>query len=171
MKPFRCLLPAAVEFGPGKVEAVSGMTAGRSVLLLSDPGVAKSGIAASVADLCGRSAASVRTYADIPPEPTEDQITEIAAALGGKHVDVIVAVGGGSVIDAAKLLSVMLEGGPTLADMFEGSLPARKSAELVALPNDDELAMLAEQSKPVWQVSPENPVNKLIRELVLRTTE
>jgi CO dehydrogenase maturation factor len=38
--------------------------------------------------------------------------------------------------------------------------------ELLALSYDDELALLAEESKPVWQVSADNPLNLKIRELV-----
>jgi CO dehydrogenase maturation factor len=56
----------------------------------------------------------------------------------------------------------------------ESALRVRESTgadELIALPYDEELAMLAEQSQPVSQVSEENPVNLKIRELVLNITK
>lgn len=132
MKPFRCLLPSTVEFGPGKAETLSRLVEGESVLLLTDPGVTKSGIADRAAALCS-SAEKLHEYREIPPEPTEEQMREIAARLGGTKVSVIVAVGGGSVMDAAKLLAVMLDGAE-LSAMFDGVLPKERKTRLVMLP-------------------------------------
>jgi CO dehydrogenase maturation factor len=42
---------------------------------------------------------------------------------------------------------------------------------LIALPYDEELATLAEQAAPVWQVAAENQVNRIIRDLVLELTK
>jgi alcohol dehydrogenase class IV len=116
------------------MKELARMTTGKSVLLLSDKGVRESGITGRVAALCVSAASSLHECTDIPPEPSEDQITDIVARIGGKNVSVIVAVGGGSVMDTAKVASVMLSGGPKPADMFEGTLPERRAARLIMLP-------------------------------------
>lgn len=42
--------------------------------------------------------------------------------------------------------------------------------EVLALPYDEELAMLAEQSRPVWDVSENNPIHQMVRELISRVS-
>jgi len=134
MKPFRCLLPSSVEFGPGKLQALAGAIDGKSVLLLSDKGVAGCGVAGRVGTLCRARAASVREYFEVPPEPTEDEVAAVVASLADADVEVIVAVGGGSVMDTAKLVAVMLRQGPTLREMFDGRIPGGRKTVLVMIP-------------------------------------
>lgn len=134
MKAFKCLLPASVQFGPGKLQELTRLVAGKSVLLLSDKGVRQSGITAKVMELCAAHASAVSEFWEIPPEPTENDVTSVVAAVDGRSVDVIVAVGGGSVMDMAKLVAVMINGGPAIAAMFSGNLPERRTAVLIMLP-------------------------------------
>lgn len=134
MNAFRCLLPVSVTCGPGKLRELAPLVAGKSVLLLSDKGVRQCGITSTVVALCSEHAASVHEYSDIPPEPSEDNITEVVARVDGREVGVIVAVGGGSVMDTAKLVAVMLNGGPAMADLFAGETPEGKKAALIMIP-------------------------------------
>jgi alcohol dehydrogenase class IV len=134
MKTFRCLLPASVEFGPGKLQELAGIVQGKSVLLLSDKGVRECGVAARVGALGRTHAASVREFFEVPSEPTEDEVTAVVASLAEAEVEVIVAAGGGSVMDTAKLVAVMLRRGPTLAEMFDGRLPKGRKTVLVMIP-------------------------------------
>lgn len=46
-----------------------------------------------------------------------------------------------------------------------------KADALLALPYDEELAMLAEESKPVWQVSEQNPIHQTVRKLISNITQ
>lgn len=134
MKAFKCLLPASVQFGPGKLQELARLVAGKSVLLLSDKGVRQSGITAKVMELCAAHASAVSEFWEIPPEPTENDVTSVVAAVDGRSVDVIVAVGGGSVMDMAKLVAVMINGGPAITAMFDGKLPEHRTAVLIMLP-------------------------------------
>lgn len=134
MKAFNCLLPSSVSFGPGKMHEISRLVKGKSILLLSDMGVKRSGITGKVAALCVEHAASVHEYAEVPPEPSEDHVADAAKRVGGYDVAAIVAVGGGSVMDMAKLLAVMLRGGPSIGDLFDGKLPERRDVTLIMLP-------------------------------------
>jgi alcohol dehydrogenase class IV len=58
------------------------------------------------ADLTGADL-TLATFADIPGEPTTRQIEAGLAALRVHRADVVVAIGGGSVIDTAKALAIM----------------------------------------------------------------
>jgi CO dehydrogenase maturation factor len=44
------------------------------------------------------------------------------------------------------------------------------AGEVLVLPYNEELATLAEESRPVWEVSPDNPIHRAVRELVLKLT-
>ena len=134
MNNFKCFLPSSVAFGAGTIAGLGEMVKGETVLLLSDQGVAKSGIPARVKEQCGAGAEVVHEFYDVPPEPSEDQVTEVVARLASLNVHSIVAVGGGSVMDMAKLVGVMLGGGPSMEDLFEGRLPKTRNVRLVMIP-------------------------------------
>lgn len=135
MPQFQCLLPRMVSFGPGKAHALDQFVKGKSVLFMSDKGVKGAGVAAPVLESLRKEAAAVNEYWNVPPEPTEDQVTAVVADMTKMaKPDVVVAVGGGSVMDMAKFVSVMLDGGPTMADLFAGKLPETRKAGLVMIP-------------------------------------
>ena len=134
MKSFQCLLPAGVSFGPGKTRDIAVLVKTRSVLVLSDKGVTQSGIAGKVLDLCRANASCVFENLDVPTEPSEDQVADAVAKADGRDVGVIVAVGGGSVMDVAKLVAVMINGGPSIAELFDGFVPDARRVRLVMLP-------------------------------------
>jgi acetaldehyde dehydrogenase / alcohol dehydrogenase len=70
---------------------------------------------------------SVHVFTGVEPEPTEEQIRAGVAALGDSPPDLIVAVGGGSVIDAAKTIRLFHESPElTLRELTLPFLDARK---------------------------------------------
>lgn len=134
IQQFKSLLPSRVDFGPGKIQGIVDMVAEKSVLLLSDQGVKQCGITGRIYDLCVDAARSVHEFADVPPEPTEDEINLVVNSLTDVSIDVILAVGGGSVMDTAKLVAVMTEGLTTFEQMFAGQLPTSRRVELIMIP-------------------------------------
>lgn len=134
MRPFRCLMPQVITFGPGKARELASAIEGKSVLFLSDKGVQGAHVADALLALCREKASSVTEFWDVPAEPTEQQVAEVVAAVDRPGLEVILAVGGGSVMDMAKFVSVMVQGGPTMDDLFAGRLPSGKTAKLVMVP-------------------------------------
>ncbi len=134
IKQFKSLLPSRVDFGPGKIQGLTDIVKGKTVLLLSDQGVKQCGITGKIYDLCTDDALSVQEFSNVPPEPTEDEVNLVVSSLTDLSIDVILAVGGGSVMDTAKLVSVMVGAGSTLEQMFAGDLPTNRQATLVMIP-------------------------------------
>jgi hypothetical protein len=76
-------------------------------LLVTDPGLASLPIVAAVISLCRDAGLSIACFSQIKPNPTGANVTDgVAAFLGGNH-DGIIAMGGGSGLDAAKAIAVI----------------------------------------------------------------
>ena len=121
-------LPQRVEWGPGAVtrvaDAVNALEAARA-FVVTDAAVVAAG---HVERLLAVLPPAVRTtvYDGVEPEPTVAAVEQAADALrAAKDVDVIVSLGGGSVIDAAKNAGVLALNGGSLTDYEDGADPAR----------------------------------------------
>jgi alcohol dehydrogenase class IV len=100
--------PTRVEFGPGVLQRLPEFTRGMGsrVLVVTDKGVAGSGVLERVLAALQPSDLDVRVFDHVEPNPTEANITE------GVHrfregCDFLIGVGGGSPIDAAKAIGLL----------------------------------------------------------------
>ncbi len=76
--------------------------------------------------------ATVKMVDSVPPEPSQHDVAAIVASLDTSGVDLVIGVGGGSVLDVAKLLSVLcVEHSPTLEALLNGEKPQSRTASLL----------------------------------------
>lgn len=112
----------------------------RRVLVISDPGVADTGAPQRVADQMSRFGIEARVHSDARVEPTDESLrAAVDAARADGPWDAFVAVGGGSSIDTAKAVDLMLTNPGELLDYVnppvgEGRAPAHPLKPLVAVP-------------------------------------
>jgi alcohol dehydrogenase len=138
--PFRA--PETQYFGRGAVERVADeakrLGAGR-VLVVSDPGVARAGIAARVRDLLEGAGVATGLYTDVEPEPSiasVERAFEVAkrgAGDGGTY-DLLVGVGGGSALDTTKGVSLRLANPGPLQQYFGVELVPATGAPTILIP-------------------------------------
>ena len=100
--PLKFGIGATAEIGYELAEA--GM---RSVLLVTDPTLARLGLPARVAKEIEREGIEVSVYDRSRVEPTDGSCAEAARELSAVEVDGYVALGGGSSIDTAKMLNLL----------------------------------------------------------------
>lgn len=82
--------------------------------------------------LVEESASLVRIVDDVPPEPKVSDMMAIAADLAGESIDQVIGIGGGSVLDTAKVLAALAQGDLSLEEMLSGApLSARKGLILI----------------------------------------
>ena len=91
-----------LSFGPGAVELLNGLGARRAFLLI-DPTLAKGHRERRVVEQLESGGATVGAFAEVEIEPTLGSVGRAAAALTAFSPDLVVALGGGSTIDTAKL--------------------------------------------------------------------
>lgn len=102
--------PVDIRFGDGAFAGIGDLIAGRKYLLVSYAEPRFDDLAAQLAAKACEPALSIR---DIAPNPTLGTLAEQAARLEGVAIDVVVAIGGGSVIDSAKVFAAAAHGGFT----------------------------------------------------------
>lgn len=132
-----------LRFGPGAAEELDHdlvMLGARRVLLITDPGVAAAGHPGRIADRLGAAGIAVTSYTDVLVEPSDDSVraaAEFAKAAG--PFDAVLAVGGGSSIDTAKAVNLLLTNPGELTDYLNEPIgrarrPERPLLPLIAVP-------------------------------------
>ena len=119
--------PPILECGPGTASKVGEWTAAkgyRRVLVVAD---AFNADRIDVLNLPGT--ADVSLFADVVPEPDIANLETLVKAAEGFQPDLIIGFGGGSAMDLAKLASVLIGTGKSIADVEgKNNAPARKTA-------------------------------------------
>jgi alcohol dehydrogenase class IV len=70
----------------------------------------------------------------VPPEPSREFFETALVAARGEKIDAVLAVGGGSAIDVAKLLAALVRGKQSVAEVFGINLLLSRELPLVCLP-------------------------------------
>ncbi len=106
----RFVLNETSYFGYGSREVLPQIIKQRNykkVLLVTDESLIKCNVVQKVSEILAKANIKFRLFADIKPNPTVENVKEGLVQLKKVHADVIVAVGGGSVIDTAKAMAVI----------------------------------------------------------------
>ncbi|HEY7077492.1 MAG TPA: iron-containing alcohol dehydrogenase, partial [Solirubrobacteraceae bacterium] len=99
-------VPSDTYFNPGALESLRTLEA-RNIVIVTDAGTEARGVADEVRRHLP--AAPVHVFSDVEPEPREAQVRAGAKLLGELEPDVVIALGGGSAIDAAKAMRLFHE--------------------------------------------------------------
>lgn len=68
----------------------------------------------------------------VPPEPSQHDVAAIIETLSQRQADMVIGIGGGSVLDVAKLLSVLcINGAPSLDALLAGEKPQRRTRSML----------------------------------------
>ena len=126
-------------FGKGAREELAGEIQKRGfkkVFLVSDKSLVEAGVTAKVEEVLNRANVPYDLYDEIKPNPTIKNVTDGVEACKNSGADLIVAVGGGSSIDTAKGISIVMTN-PDRADIKSlngASDTANRGMPIIALP-------------------------------------
>lgn len=96
----------------------------KSVLICSDPTLVKCGVSAKVTDLLDEAGIPYTLFSEIKPNPTIENVLAGVKAAKECNADAIVAIGGGSSMDTAKAIGIIITN-PEFEDVrsLEGVAP------------------------------------------------
>lgn len=110
-------------FGRGSLR-YAGVCARRlgaeKVFFVSDPGLEKAGWVAAVLEVLAQEKLNWHYYSDVVANPRDFQVQEGAVRYRQEECDVVMALGGGSPMDAAKGIALVVSNGGTVHD-YEGA--------------------------------------------------
>lgn len=135
----RFILNEVSYFGPGarrQLPEVVGRMGLKKALVVTDPGLIRFGVAAMVTDILDDAGIPYTVFSDVKPNPTVSNVQHGIEAYEAAGADFIIAIGGGSAIDTAKGIGIVVNN-PEFADItsLEGCAPTRnKSVPIIALP-------------------------------------
>ena len=125
--------------GSGAINAIADEMKARGfnkAFVASDPDLIKFGVTKKVLDVLEEANLEYVVFSDIKPNPTIENVQAGVDAYKASGANVIVAVGGGSSIDTAKAIGIIITN-PEFADVrsLEGVAPTKnKCVPIIAVP-------------------------------------
>jgi alcohol dehydrogenase len=133
--PFR--LPTRTVLEPGcvaRLPEIAASYAPRKVLLVTDRGFRATGIPERVARDLAAQSLSVLTWDEIEANPRSTTVDRLAERARGEGVTLVVGLGGGSVLDAAKAAAMLVPNGGRCEDYEGKNRAAKPSLPFLAVP-------------------------------------
>ena len=125
--------------GKGAIKEIAGEVNGRGFkkcFVCSDPDLIRFGVTQKVTDVLEGAGIPYEIYSKIKANPTVENVQTGVAAFKASGADCIIAIGGGSSMDTAKAIGIIIEN-PEFADVvsLEGVAPTKhKAVPIIAVP-------------------------------------
>lgn len=125
--------------GAGAIKEIANEVKGRGfkkAFVCSDPDLIKFGVTKKVTDVLDNADIDYEIYSEIKPNPTIENVQTGVAAFKASGADCIIAIGGGSSMDTAKAIGIIIKN-PDFADVrsLEGVAPTtNKCVPIIAVP-------------------------------------
>ena len=120
MKQYQLAMPQQVFSGETGMQALESLAARhKKAAVFTDAGIRASGVLERPLAELDKAAVPYVVYDTLPAEPTCDQAQQVIDTFRESGADLIVAVGGGSVMDIAKLASITADGSCTVRDQLK----------------------------------------------------
>ena len=135
----RIVLNTISYHGKGAIESIVPEVQSRGLkkaFVCSDPDLLKFGVTKKVTDLLDAAGCAYEIYSNIKPNPTIENVQTGVAAYKASGADYIIAIGGGSSMDTAKAIGIIITN-PEFADVrsLEGVAPTKnKTVFTIAVP-------------------------------------
>ena len=125
--------------GAGAIQEIATEAKGRGfskAFVCSDPDLVKFGVTGKVLEVLDKAGLAYEMYSNIKPNPTIENVQTGVEAYKKSGADYLVAIGGGSSMDTAKAIGIIINN-PDFADVvsLEGVAPTKnKSVPIFAVP-------------------------------------
>lgn len=135
LKQFSLRMPGRVFGGNGSLAEIENIVRGKSrIAVFTDKGIEGSGLLELPLEWIRKAGAESVVLDELPTEPTYAQAQETIERFRETGAEMILAAGGGSVMDIAKLASIAATDDYTVKDMLDQPLIGRKQIETLLIP-------------------------------------
>lgn len=134
---YQIKIPSCVYSGVGSVEDVQTILkqeSAKKALVFTDKKVAGAGLLDKLLAVLERCSVDYRVFDELKPEPAYGDVEAVVERMNREKGDIIIAIGGGSVMDAAKLCSLLKSSDYTVKDLLGDPLLASKQLKTVMIP-------------------------------------
>jgi len=133
---FTWQLPTKVVFGTGTVRKIGEQAralGGTRVLVVTDPVLRRVGPIEETRKYLEEAGLAVTIYDGVEPNPTIEVVEQGLTLAREFACDLLVGLGGGSSIDSAKAIGLMLNNAGSISDYW-GRAPANRAVPVIAVP-------------------------------------
>ena len=128
-------IPGTVFSGEHAIEQLPFLCAeAKKIAVFSDHSIEAAGVLEHPLALLRQVGLETVCLLDLYPEPTYKQAQAVVDAFQSSGADRIVAIGGGSVMDIAKLCSIAADGRYTIKDLLDDPSRGKKTVKTVMIP-------------------------------------
>lgn len=130
-------LPTRIEFGNGLISKVGEFVKelnGKNIMILTDKGIRASGILEKVTNILEYEQLKYVVFDNIKPNPRDKDCMEAYSVAKREQVDLLIGLGGGSSMDTAKAVGVLLTHGGEIKDWYGLSVLNKAITPLICIP-------------------------------------
>jgi len=128
-------MPKEVYGGVNALEKLKDLLKGKTkVVVFTDKGIANSGLLEVPLRYIKEANVAYEMFDDLKVEPSCDEVQEVVNRFKTTNAELIIAIGGGSVMDTAKLASVLLTDDYTVRDLLADPSKAVKCIKTLMIP-------------------------------------
>lgn len=117
-----------------RMAEIAGGLLGQRVVLVTDRGVRGLGLADGIVASLERAGADVLVFDNVAADPPESNVLELAAAASAHQASGMIAVGGGSPMDVAKVAALICGSGQALSSLYGVNVARGQRLPLVLVP-------------------------------------
>ncbi|MCL1817976.1 MAG: iron-containing alcohol dehydrogenase, partial [Spirochaetaceae bacterium] len=130
-------IPPRLHCGQGSLEMVKDIalrTGAKKALIFTDTVLRKLNMITPLETYLEQAGVTCSVIDEIIPEPTVQSVEKTMSCVSDTKVDLLIGIGGGSVMDTAKLAGVLLGASYTVRDLLQNPELARKRIKTLMIP-------------------------------------
>lgn len=134
---YQLTIPGNMYGGEGSLHELSNILekeSAKKVIVYTDKGIRGAGLVDDLEEVLAAAGVEFTIYDDIKPEPSYQEVEKIQEETKNYQADLIIGFGGGSVMDSAKLCSVLIGASYSVKDLLDTPNIAEKKLKTIMIP-------------------------------------
>lgn len=130
-------IPTIIEYGIGSINKLTDLVHrlnGTKALVISDPGVYRAGVVDKITMQLVNTHIPFSIFTDVEPDPDISSVEKGLILAKNERCDIVIGIGGGSSLDIAKAIAIMLTNDGHIRDYVGINKVVNQGAPIIAIP-------------------------------------